>query len=123
VNGASGPLGFEAFGAACGLAVVAGALSVLAPGLSMLTASLATLAVAGWAAGRRRTEGLGTGRALRVVAYLPPFAALAAAGLLFLDPADPLGPWRGLALGLGLVPLWTVERLRTRTPSGFGRVA
>lgn len=117
------PLGFEAFGTACGLAIVAGALSAFAPALSMLTAALAALAVAGWAS-LRAPAGPGKGARTRAAkAYLLPFVALATAGVLFLDPAAPVGPWRALVLALGLVPLWSVERLRPRTAPPQGRAA
>ena len=73
-------LGFETFGTAIGLAVVAGALSLLTPALSVLTGTLAALAIA------------------------------AAGAAAYLDPLGPLGPFRGLILGVSLVPLWVAER-------------
>ncbi len=100
------PLGFEAFGTASGLAIVSGALALLVPGLAMLTAALAGLAVAGWAsigARRRAADRLRSSPALLVL-------GLAAVG--FLDPPVPLVRARALLLALGLVPLWLGERRR-----------
>jgi hypothetical protein len=106
----TGELGFEAFGTACGLAVVAGALSVVAPMFDLLTATLAALALAGWAALHRR-DGRPSGLSPRWWApYTLPFALLGAATVVFVDPPGPAGPCRALLLGLGLVPLWVLER-------------
>jgi len=116
------PLGFEAFGTACGLAIVAGALSALAPALSMLTAALAALAVAGWASLRRSSGPVKAAPTRLARVYLVPFGALAAAGVLFLDPVAPVGPWRALVLGLGLLPLWSTERFRPRSSPALERV-
>jgi hypothetical protein len=114
---ASGPLGFEAFGTSCGLALVAGALAAVVPSLAMLTAALVALALAGWASLRRRAEG---GRTLgsRPATYALPLAALTCGALVFVDPADPFGPWKALALGLTVVPLWAVERRRVGRAAG-----
>lgn len=112
-SGARSPLGFEAFGTACGLAVVAGAVALLAPGLTMLTGALVALAVAGWASLHRPASG----RRPTSIAYLPPFAILAVAGGVFLDPTAPLGSGRALLLGLSVVPLWVVERGAPRRSS------
>jgi len=103
-------LGFEAFGTACGLAVVSGALSLLAPAFDGLTLALVALALAGWASLHRR-GGSGGGR-LRgsVGAYAVPFALLAAVVVVFVAAPAPLGPTRALFLALGVVPLWVVER-------------
>jgi len=111
-TGATGPLGFEAFGTACGLAVVVGGLSLLLPGLATLTGTLTALAVAGWAAGRRRGPDGGHGpRGLSAV-DAGALGLLAAAGALALWPSAPLGASRGLLLGLAVVPLWSAERAR-----------
>lgn len=107
---AAGQLGFEAFGTACGLAVVTGALSVVAPTFDLLTLTLATLALAGWASLHRRATDrprrLGPGAG----AFAVPFAVLSAALVLFVAPPPPLAPWRALLVGLGVVPLWVTER-------------
>ncbi len=102
---------FDAFGTAVGLAVVAGALSLLVPALAALVGTLAALAVAGWASIRYQNRRFRTppgararGAALGVVALV---------GALYLDPPGPLAPARGFLLALGLVPLWVAER---RTP-------
>jgi len=104
------PLGFDAFSASVALGVIAGALSVLWPPLDGLVAALASLAVVGAAmrygsrsrAGRRRL----TARGATVVGI----AGLTA--IVFLDPPAPLALWRGLLLGLSIVPWWAVERRR-----------
>ncbi len=116
VTGAAGPLGFEAFGCACGLAVVAGALARVVPGFAELTVALVALAVAGWAS----LHGRGTLRPARVRHALP-FAVLAGAGALFLVPPPALAPWHALLLGLAVVPLWAQERRRPPSPEGSGR--
>jgi hypothetical protein len=121
-TGATGPLGFEAFGTACGLAVVAGALSVVVPEFSVLTATLVALALAGWASLRRRGPPvLGWVRA-RFGPYALSFGALAAAAGLYVDPSGPIGLWRSLVLGLGVVPLWVVERARVPNPGAAAGV-
>ncbi|HTW55309.1 MAG TPA: hypothetical protein VMG36_02525 [Thermoplasmata archaeon] len=114
-------LGFDAFSAAVAVGVIAGALSVVWPSLDGLTAALAALAVAAVAvrhADRPRADGWRpTARGLAVVAVCG-----AAAGL-FLDPPPPLAAWRGMLLGLSLVPWWMVERRRPivgRAPVGSG---
>lgn len=115
------PFGFEAFGTASGLAIMAGALAAFAPVLSMLTATLVALAVAGWAA-LRHQEGVDRPtRSGAPATYVLPFSSLGAAGVLFLDPGSPLGRWRALVLALGLLPLWAVERLRSHHPVVLGR--
>lgn len=112
----AGELGFEAFGAACGLAIVAGGLSVVLPAFDALTATLVALAVAGWASIHRRESSgrLGTAGSLR--AGTLSFAVLGVASVAFLDPPGPLAPWRALVLGLGVVPLWVAERVRSTSP-------
>lgn len=101
-------LDFEAFGTSVGLALISGALSLLIPGLLPLTAALGALAVAGWAAGRRRHP---EPRARKVP---PPFALVAAlvGFALLLAPPHALEPYRGLGVGLGLLPLWAVTHAR-----------
>ncbi len=103
-------LGFETFGTAVGLGVVVGALSLVAAQLSVLAGTLAALAVAGWASlrYRERRHGGRLGSGPRWAAL----AAVAAGGVVYLDPPEPLAPLRALLLGLGLVPLWVVERRR-----------
>jgi hypothetical protein len=105
-----GELGFETFGAACGLAVVAGALATLVPSLDALTVALVALSVAGWASLHRRSAGPGRVLAGPLGTYLGPLLLLGAGATTFLCAPAPLVPWRGLVLGLSLVPLWAVER-------------
>jgi len=106
----TGGLGFEAFGTACGLAVVAGALSVVAPMCDALTVTLVALAVAGWASLHRR-DGRTHRHSRRALAvYLGPFAVLAVALGVYLDAPGTVAPWKALTLGLAVVPLWAVER-------------
>lgn len=104
---------FDTFGVGVGLAVIVGALSLLAPYLDALTAALAALALAGWAAGRSHDRRFGrTGDAsLRVVGV----AGAAAGAVAFLLLPGSTAGVRGLVLGLALVPLWLIER---RAPPG-----
>ena len=100
-------LGFAAFGTSVGLAVLLGALSVAVPGLVAVTGTLAALAVAGWATLPRR---LGpTPWARRGAVSLVGCALLLGAAAYLLPPVF-LVPYRGLAIALGLVPLWLLER-------------
>jgi len=109
-------LEFEVVGIAVGTAVVSGALSLLVPYLASLTGALAALAVAGWAARR----------AARAPSGPPPFLAagewlalgsVALGGVLFLRGPSPLPVFRGLLLGLALIPLWCVARTLPRSRS------
>jgi hypothetical protein len=103
-------LGFETFGTAVGLGVVVGALSLVAGQLCVLSGTLAALAIAGWASLRYREGRPGgwVGSGTRWAAL----TAVAAGAVVYLDPPPPLAPLRALLLGLGLVPLWVVERRR-----------
>ncbi len=105
-------LGFEAFGTACGLAVIAGALSLAVPTLAPVLLPLAALAVAGWASRQRRAAGPGPATGSRLAPALA-LALLAGMVGLFLDPPPALATERGFLLGLALVPLWATGR-RTR---------
>lgn len=105
-----GRLGADAFGTASGLALVTGALSLLLPSLRFPTATLAALAVAGWASVRRRPARDGPGRAHLGAGRLSSLGLLAVAAAAFLDPPAALQPLRGLLLALALVPLWWLER-------------
>jgi len=109
----AGELGLDAFGTACGLAVVAGALSVIAPTFDVLTATLVALALAGWASVHRRGAGRSRSLTGSFGVYAVPFALLGAAAVVFLDPPAPLGSWRAFPLGLGVMPLWAAERSRS----------
>lgn len=107
-------LDFEAFGGAVGVAVVCGALSVFVPLLIAPTATLAALAVAGWASLARRRGSLtwsGVGRG--PVAGL---GVLAGASVGFLLSPPLLAPFRGLLLAGGLVPLFALERTLSARP-------
>jgi hypothetical protein len=110
-------LGFDAFGTACGLAVVTGALALLSPRLDALTAALAALAVAGWASLHRRRPGP---RSPRPGRYAAPLVLLGASAFVYLDPPPALSIGRALVLGLGLVPLWAAERGRPAPPEPVG---
>lgn len=107
---------FDAFGAAVGVGVVSGALSVVEPFLTALTGTLAALALAGWITLlRQRGAGLaelgrpGTAVALSVL--------VGGTTIFFLAPG-PLTILRGLVLGLALAPLWLAERNRSVMPAG-----
>ena len=107
-------LGREAFGTAVGLAVVVGALSVVLPAFDALTGTLVALAVAGWASGHRRGNGAPRWRPGSIGASRVALAVLGIAVAGFVDPPPPIATYRGLALGLGVVPLWWAERRRPR---------
>jgi hypothetical protein len=104
---------FEVVGVAVGAALVSGALSVLGPYLASLTGALAALAFAGWIAGRSST-GPGLGPALREPGALLALASLAAGAAVYLGLAAPFARWRGLVLGVALVPLWWSGARRPR---------
>ena len=99
------PLGFEPFGAAVGLALVSGALAILVPYLALLTGTLAALAVAGWAVGRRSRE-IGAAPRPRGVAAA---TVVGGAAVVYLDPPAVFDPYRSLALALALALLWWSE--------------
>jgi hypothetical protein len=109
-GGVDGWAEFDVVGVSVGVAIVSGALSVFAASLGALTASLAVLALAGWC--------VLVGRAppsIRPASIPRTGGALAAAGLgwlLFVGETGPWHSWRGLALGLSLVPLWMDARRR-----------
>jgi len=112
------PVEFEAFGASVGSAVICGALSVLAPVLDSATAALAALAVAGWVSRARQTGALARDRMGR--SPVAALGSLGGAGVLFLVPPPALVPFRGLLLGVSLVPLFLAERSRSvRAPPAF----
>jgi len=102
------PLGeFDVFGVATGCTLVVGALSILAPFLTALAGTLAALVLAGWCSTLRRD-----GTSLRRAARPDRGFALVTFGLgvfLFLSPVG-LATFRGLLLGLAVLPLWAVER-------------
>lgn len=106
----AGELGFEAFGTSCGLAVVTGGLSVVRPAFDVLTVTLVALALAGWASRHRGAAAHPGPRPRHPVGYAVAFVLLGMAGLMFFDPPGPVVPLRALLLGLGVVPLWAVER-------------
>lgn len=104
--------GFDAFSMAVGLAVIAGGLSLLRSDLDGLVAALAALAVAG---------AVVTGGSPRAVRRWRPSApgagalvVFATGGGLFLAGPALIAPWRGLLLGVSLLPWWLVERRRRR---------
>lgn len=109
---AGGRLGFEAFGTAVGLAVILGSLSAVVADLVPVTGTLAALALAGWATlPRRRVARSGPLGPATVAALLP----LALGAGAYLAPPPSFEAYRGLALALGLLPLWLVERGGGRT--------
>jgi len=101
-------LGFEAFGASVGLALVSGGLAIVLPFLAALTGTLCALAVAAWVADRRhRSAGRRpTVARLEFVAWIWTGGAAAA----FLDPPPAFGPYRAVALALGLAAVWAAGR-------------
>ncbi len=107
---------FDVLGTAVVCAVIAGALSLLAPFLFALTATLVALALAGWCSGLGRTGNpvRALGRPYRILAV----SVLVLATVLALASPWSIGAFRGLVLGLGTVPLWWFDRHR---PAGRGR--
>lgn len=105
-------LGREAFGTAAGLAIVVGALAVVARPFDALTGTLTVLAVAGWASTHRRSYGGLATLGRSPGAYAVAFGVLGAAAVLFAETPPSFVPWRGLLLGLAIVPLWGTERRR-----------
>jgi hypothetical protein len=106
------PVEFDTFRAAVGLAIIAGALGLVAPYLDSLAAALAALAAAGWAAAHARqrsagASGVGPARSAGLASV-----ALGAAAFFLLP--GPLALGRGLLLGLAWLPMWWIER-RSRT--------
>lgn|GEM_PF-1897159 len=106
-------MGFDTFGVAVATALVAGGLSLLAPFLTALTGTLAALAVTSWVVlhGQRN----GTWREFLTAARKLGLGILGVGAALFLLPSGPLVPLRGIVLALTLLPLWWVERGRTRS--------
>jgi len=107
----------DAFGLACGTALVAGMLSLVAPFLIPLVGTLAALGLASWAMVRSRSDSrrrafLAGGRAARL-------AILGAAGGLYLVPPEEYAPYRALVLACALTPLWWGER-PTRSVRNWG---
>lgn len=108
------PIELEVFGTSVGVGLVAGALSVVVPFLAALAATLAALALAGWASMVRRC---GTGRAeLARPDRLLALGLLGAGAIVYGFPVRELAAFRGLLLGLAVVPLWLTERRRPRGP-------
>jgi hypothetical protein len=103
---------FDPFSIAAGSSLITGALSVVAPFLTALSATLVVLAMAGWVAllRKERPTGRGAVRSSRWIAL----AALVLGATLFLFPALVPGALHGLVLPVALVPLWLVERGRPR---------
>jgi hypothetical protein len=101
---------FDSFSVATGTALVAGALSVVAPFLYALSVTLVVLAVAGWVALVRRERGVGprprpTRRAVAL-------GVLGLGVVLVLSSVILPVALHGLVLPAALVPLWVVERGR-----------
>ncbi|MGA8275978.1 MAG: hypothetical protein WB789_02255 [Thermoplasmata archaeon] len=99
---------FDVVGVSVGGALVSGALSVVAPSLVGLTGSLAVLALAGWLVLVRQAPGSPRRKWTGSSGWALASVALGAA--LFLGGVGLLLNFRGLVLGLSLVPLWGVAR-------------
>lgn len=100
----------DTFRTAVGLALVAGALAVVAPYLDGLVAALAALAGAGWAAARAHR--LATPRVPSGRTALALVTVGAGVGAFLLAPV----PWtsvRGLVLASSWLPMWWLERAGT----------
>jgi hypothetical protein len=106
----------DGLGASSTCAVLSGALSLLAPFLIALTGTLVALSVAGWCSRMGRDP-----RPLRAAIRPDRGAALVAIALAVAFSLSTVGessPFRGLALGLGAVPLAWVEHRRATGVSG-----
>ncbi len=110
---------FDTFSVAVGLAIISGALAVLAPYLDALTGALVALGGAGWVAGHSLEPGGLPGRmtSARTVGLVSVGLGVGAFFLL----SGPLGPARGLALALSFVPLWLIDRKGSPGPAAFPR--
>lgn len=108
----------DTFRTAVGLAIVAGALALVAPYLDGLVAALAALAGAGWVATRthRRTAGTAASGATALA-----LAIVGAGVAAFLFLPEPWSSARGLALAGSWLPMWWRER--TVGAVRFGAVA
>jgi hypothetical protein len=117
----TGPAGFgavfefEAFSVAVGSALACGVLSTFVTWLVSPTATLAALALAGWVSLSRR-QGTISRRGFDATTTVA-LGVLGGAAVGFLVPPWPLVPVRGLLLAGGLVPLFAVERLRSKSRS------
>lgn len=110
---------FEVFSTTLGLALVAGGLSLVAPFLLALTATLAAFAFAGWS-GMLRDGPRGSGRLSRPDRVIA-LGVLGAGVVVFVDPPlPPMLPFRGLLLAGALLPLWLAERRRPSPPATLG---
>ena len=109
---AVGPFGgIDVVATSVGGGCVSGMLSLLDPALAALTATLALLAIVGWIDRVRRLAGAHRQRTWQRTRG--PLALLAAIAVLCVT-APPAGlPWKGVALGLALVPFgWASWRAR-----------
>lgn len=97
-------IGFDALGLAVGTALVAGALSLIAPFLTALTGTLGALSVASWVM-VQAPRGFAGPRYL-APSRIAPLSVLGAGAFVFLVPPRELVPFRALAFALSLVPLW-----------------
>jgi len=106
----AGTIEFDTLSMAVGLALISGALSLVAPYLEALTAALAALSLAGWAASRSRERRM---RALELLSTQGTglLSVAIGTGAFFLLPT-PVSTARGLVLAASLVPLWLTGRLR-----------
>lgn len=109
-------VGLDALGLAVGTALVAGALSLVAPFLIALTGTLAALSVTSWA--MVQTSGGSRGRWYAARARITRLSILAVGATVFLVPPRELTPFRGLLLAVSLVPLWWGERGQLRQGRG-----
>jgi hypothetical protein len=108
------PIELDVVGVAVAGALVSGGLSLVSSYLTALPGSLAALALAGWVAQLRRSADRGPLRAPR--GTRPALVAFAAGVAVYLFAPGILASFRGLLLGLALLPLWDSAR---RIPGGF----
>lgn len=110
---------FDVFGGAVGCSLVCGALSVVFPPLMMGTATLAALAVAGWASlERHRREFRPESTSRRISLALALGTLLAGTGEFVASPFA-LARFRALVLAGTLLPLFLYEQ-RHWTPATRG---
>jgi hypothetical protein len=100
---------FDAFGAAVGAALVSGGLAVVLPFLAALTGTMVAIAFAAWAV-LLRSRGAGARADVLRPRSVLALGCLAVGAAVYLGAPEPIGAFRGLALGVSVVPLWSLER-------------
>jgi hypothetical protein len=92
--------------------VVGGLLSLLDPPLTALTATMAVLAVVGWVERTLRLPPLKRGAVSRT--SLPALTVAGLGAVAFVLAGGIFAPWKGVVLGVALVPLGWGDRPAAR---------